>query len=207
MASQSLISAVNSYDKYIEQHGIDEQVIDAYIQALSVAFRSENDVKYGLQQSAKTKSLIAKYVKEKTGGRVADLEVYAGDNDTSYKILDQFYNVLMYESAYLVDSFFYYIEVDEKDPWRRFYFPRRNVLKPVVGAYQEIYDGKLDFLSVSQPKRTGKTTGGLRLAQMMGGRDPDGSIFGVGKGEGLVKRFYGGLLLLAGSLHGVLSGR
>lgn len=40
MASQSLISAVNNYDKYIEQHGIDEQVIDAYIQALSVAFRS-----------------------------------------------------------------------------------------------------------------------------------------------------------------------
>ena len=187
MASQSLISAVNSYDNYIQRKGIDEQVIDAYIQALSVAFRSENDVKYGLQQSTKTKSLIAKYVKEKTGGRVADLEVYAGDNDTSYKILDQFYNVLMYESAYLVDSFFYYIEVDEKDPWRRFYFPRRNVLKPVVGAYQEIYDGKLDFLSVSQPKRTGKTTGGLRLAQMMGGRDPDGSIFGVGKGEGLVK--------------------
>ena len=167
MASQSLISAVNSYDNYIKRKGIDEQVIDAYIQALSVAFRSENDVKYGLQQSAKTKSLIAKYVREKTGGRVADLEVYAGDNDTSYKILDQFYNVLMYESAYLVDSFFYYIEIDEKDPWKRFYFPRRKVLQPVVGAYQEIYDGKLDFLSVSQPKRTGKTTGGLKLAQMM----------------------------------------
>lgn len=99
MASQSLISAVNSYDNYIQRKGIDEQVIDAYIQALSVAFRSENDVKYGLQQSAKTKSLIAKYVREKTGGRVADLEVYAGDNDTSYKILDQFYNVLMYESG------------------------------------------------------------------------------------------------------------
>ena len=32
------------------------------------------------------------------------------------------------------------------------------------------------------------------MAQMMGGSDPDGSIFGVGKGEGLVKRFYGGLL-------------
>jgi hypothetical protein len=95
LASQSLISAVNSYDNYIQRKGIDEQVIDAYIQALSVAFRSENDVKYGLQQSAKTKSLIAKYVKEKTGGRVADLEVYAGDNDTSYKILDQFYNLLI----------------------------------------------------------------------------------------------------------------
>lgn len=41
---------------------------------------------------------------------------------------------------------------------------------------------------------THNTTGGLRLALMMGGRDPDGSIFAVGKGEGLVKRFYGGLL-------------
>ena len=143
MASQSLISAVNSYDNYIQRKGIDEQVIDAYIQALSVAFRSENDVKYGLQQSAKTKSLIAKYVKEKTGGRVADLEVYAGDNDTSYKILDQFYNVLMYESAYLVDSFFYYIEVDEKDPWRRFYFPRRNVLKPFPGTKKYLVDSHI----------------------------------------------------------------
>ena len=92
-----------------------------------------------------------------------------------------------------MDSFFLYIELDEKDPYKRFYFPRQKVLHPVVTAYQEIYDGKLDFLSVSQPKRTGKTTGGLRLALMMGGRDPEGSIFAVGKGEGLVKRFYGGL--------------
>ena len=132
LASQSLISAVNSYDNYIQRKGIDEQVIDAYIDALAVAFRSEQDVQYGLQQSAKAKSYIAQYVKDKTGGRVADLEVYAGGNDTSYKVLEQFYNVLMYESAYLVDSFFYYIEIDEKDPWKRFYFPRRKVLKPVV---------------------------------------------------------------------------
>lgn len=37
-----------------------------------------------------------------------------GDNNTSYKVLEQFYSALMYESAYLVDSFFYYIEIDEK---------------------------------------------------------------------------------------------
>lgn len=47
----------------------------------------------------------------------------------------------------------------------------------------------MDFLSVSQPKRTGKTTGGLKLAQMMGGRDPDGSIFGVGKAKDLLSDF------------------
>lgn len=194
MASKQLINAVNGYENYIERKDIDEQVIDAYIQAVAVALRTEHDVDYGLKISARAKQLIANYVKQHTGGRVADLEVYAGEHDTTYKVLQQFYDVLMYESAYLVDSFFYYIEIDEKDPYKRFYFPRYKVLQPVVGAYQEIYDGKLDFLSVSQPKRTGKTTGGLKLAQMMGGRDPDGSIFGVGKGEGLVKRFYGGLL-------------
>lgn len=107
---------------------------------------------------------------------------------------DLFENALLFESPYLVDSFFQYIELDEEDPYKRFYFPRRDVLKPVVSAYQEIYDGKLDFLSVSQPKRTGKTTSGLKLCQMMGGRKPDGSIFATGKGEGLVKRFYGGLM-------------
>lgn len=78
LASQSLISAVNSYDNYIQRKGIDEQVIDAYIDALAVSFRSEHDVQYGLQQSAKVKTYIAQYVKDKTGGRVADLEVYAG---------------------------------------------------------------------------------------------------------------------------------
>ena len=194
MASKYLKGTVQSYENYIERNDIEEQVIDAYIQAVAVALRTEHDIDYGLKISARTKQLIAQFVKEHTGGRVADLEVYAGEHDTTYKVLQQFYDVLMYESAYLVDSFFYYIEIDEKDPYKRFYFPRYKVLQPVVGAYQEIYDGKLDFLSVSQPKRTGKTTGGLKLAQMMGGRDPDGSIFGVGKGEGLVKRFYGGLL-------------
>lgn len=63
---------------------------------------------------------------------------------------------LLFEAPYLVDSFFEYIELDEADPYKRFYFPRKRVLQPIVSAYQEIYDGKLDFLSVSQPKRTGK---------------------------------------------------
>ena len=51
MASQSLISAVNSYDNYIQRKGIDEQVIDAYIEACRVAINGEKDITYGLQMS------------------------------------------------------------------------------------------------------------------------------------------------------------
>lgn len=46
MASQSLISAVNSYDNYIQRKGIDEQVIDAYIEACRVAINGEKDITY-----------------------------------------------------------------------------------------------------------------------------------------------------------------
>lgn len=194
MASRELISTVQGYENYIAVHGVDEEVINAYVQAVEVALRQEKDVEYGLNVSKRAKSITENMIFNLTGGSVGDLEVFCAENNAEYNILNQYYEILKYEAAHLVDSFFYYIELDEKDPYKRFYFPRRKVLQPVVTAYQEVYDGKLDFLSVSQPKRTGKTTGGLKLAQMMGGRDPDGSIFAVGKGEGLVKRFYGGLL-------------
>lgn len=194
MASIHLINTVKGYEDYIQAHGIDEDVINAYVQAVEVSLRQEKDVEYGLKTSKRAKELAENLIFNITGGSVGDLEIFCAENNAEYNILNQYYEILKFEAAHLVDSFFYYIELDEKDPYKRFYFPRRKVLQPVVTAYQEVYDGKLDFLSVSQPKRTGKTTGGLKLAQMMGGRDPDGSIFAVGKGEGLVKRFYGGLL-------------
>lgn len=195
MASQELIKYVNQLENLIKKNGIKEEYINAYPAVIQTAIKGEKDVGYGLEISKRAKQRIKDFCLEQTNGyTIEDLEVLAFENNAQYNILDRYYEVLECEAPYLVDSFFYYIELDEKDPYKRFYFPRRKVLKPVVTAYQEVYDGKLDFLSVSQPKRTGKTTGGLRLAQMMGGRDPDGSVFAVGKGEGLVKRFYGGLL-------------
>ena len=72
--SAELRQRIQEYENYIEIKGIDEQVIDAYIQAVSVALRTEHDIDYGLKISARAKQLIAQFVKENTGGRVADLE-------------------------------------------------------------------------------------------------------------------------------------
>lgn len=203
MASLELVNQIKKNDEYISKKGMNKivsdgelyNVIDAYINSIKCGMFRDNDSKYALEISKKTKNIINDAVLiQSQGGTIQDLEVYRSEINAEYKILNKFYDVLRLEAPYLVDSFFYYMEIDERDPYKRFYFPRRKVLNPVITAYQDVYDGKLDFLSVSQPKRTGKTTSGLKLAQMMGGRDPDGSIFGVGKGEGLVKRFYGGLL-------------
>ena len=108
---------------------------------------------------------------------------------------DLYWDSLLFEAPYLVDSYFRYIERDDK-PNKRFYQPRAKVLKPIIDAYQELYDGKLDLLSVSQPKRTGKTTSALRLISMMSGRNPSGSTLAVGSGNGLVNSFHGGMLEL-----------
>ena len=91
------------------------------------------------------------------------------------------------------DFFLQYLEFN-RSPEKRFYLPRRQVLKPIVSAFQEVADGKLDLLTVSQPKRTGKTTLGLLFVLFRAGRAPNGSSICSGVGNDLVKSFYNGCL-------------
>ena len=91
------------------------------------------------------------------------------------------------------DFFLQYLEWS-RSPEKRFYLPRRKVLTPIVNAFQEVADGKLDLLTVSQPKRTGKTTLGLLFVLFRAGRAPNGSSICSGAGNDLVKSFYNGCL-------------
>lgn len=106
---------------------------------------------------------------------------------------DLYWRLLLFEAPFLVDSFNRYIERDDI-PERRFYEPRAEKMKPIIEAYQQVYDGKLDFLSVSQPKRTGKTQGALRFGLQMSGRRPDRAMLAVGSGQSLAGSFFGGML-------------
>lgn len=91
------------------------------------------------------------------------------------------------------DSFLQYIEFN-REPEKRFYLPRRKVLRPIVQAYQDVNDGKIDLLTVSQPKRTGKTVTGTSFVLFRGGQSPNGSSVCSGAGNDLVKSFYNGFL-------------
>lgn len=91
------------------------------------------------------------------------------------------------------DAFLLYLE-QNRNPSERFYLPRRKVLKPIVAAFQEVADGKLDLLTVSQPKRTGKTTLGTWFVLFRAGNAPNGSSVCSGAGDMLVKSFYNGML-------------
>ena len=91
------------------------------------------------------------------------------------------------------DAFMLYLE-QNRNPSERFYLPRRRVLKPIVSAFQDVADGKLDLLTVSQPKRTGKTTIGTWFVLFRAGNAPNGSSVCSGAGDTLVKSFYNGML-------------
>lgn len=151
MASQSLISTVNGYENYIKDKGKDEQVINAYVDACSVAINGEKDIEYGLQLTKRAKELIEDFCTAKTGGTIWDLEKYAFDHKTTYELINKKYEVLLLEAQNkIVDSYFQYIE-KKREPKDRFYMPRRKQLIKIglVDALQGMIDDKYDILCVS----------------------------------------------------------
>lgn len=160
MASSSLISTINGYENYIERNGIDKTVIEAYVEACSVAINNEKDTNYGLQITKRSKELIERYCMEQTGGTIWDLEKYAFANKTSYDLIDKFHSVLLLEAQNkVVDSFFRYIE-HKREPKERFYMPRRKQFLKIglVDALQGMIDDKYDILCISLIPGAGKTT-------------------------------------------------
>lgn len=155
--SKELERAVNEYENFISAHGISEEVINAYVQAVQVAFLSEKDVEYGLKVSGRAKSIINQFSIENSIGDIWAVERYQQDKElTPYNIVDQYYNLLKYEHEYLFESFMLYME-KKRYYKERFYQPRQNPLKQVAQLIQDLYDDELDEGMVFCPGRIGKT--------------------------------------------------
>lgn len=195
MASQSLISAVNSYDKYIEQHGIDEQVIDAYIEACRVAINGEKDITYGLQITNRSKGIVERFCMERTGGTIWDLEKYSFANKTHYSLTDKLYDVLLLEAQNkVVDSAYRYLE-KKREPRERFYMPRRKQFLKIglMNAIQGMIDDKYDILCVSLIPGAGKTTVEKMLNALVAGWFPrDFNLFYSHSGD-ITRMYYDGV--------------
>lgn len=160
MASFELISAVQDYEKYISNNGINEQVIDAYCEAIKTAVTNEKDIEYGLKISKRCKEIIETFCIDTSGGTIWDLEKYAFKEKVSYEIIEKFYSVLLIEAQNkVVDSFFRYIE-HKREPKERFYMPRRKQFLKIglMDALQGMIDDKYDILCVSLIPGAGKTT-------------------------------------------------
>lgn len=160
MASKYLKETVQSYENYIEKNGIDEQVINAYVDACSVAINGEKDIEYGLKLTKRAKDIIECFCKYKTGGTIWDLEKYAFENKTNYDLIDKFYEPVLLEAQnMIVDSYFRYLE-KKREPKERFYMPRKKCFDKMglIEALQGMIEDKYDILCISGIPGFGKTT-------------------------------------------------
>lgn len=74
-----------------------------------------------------------------------------------YDMLDLYYRTHLFDAPHFFDSFCVYIEKD-RQPEKQFYVPRRKQLLPCVEALQELEEGKIELLGISEPPGVGKTT-------------------------------------------------
>ena len=81
-----------------------------------------------------------------------------------------------------------------RSPEKRFYLPRRSVLKPLVDDLQALFDGELDFLGVSLPPRVGKSTLCIFFITFIMGHRPAAASVMSGHSDKLTDGFYRELL-------------
>lgn len=149
--------AIRDYENYIDRKGIDQDVVNAYVEAAQIILSGRKDKEYGLKVSARAKQLIENYVMKTAGGTIWDLDYYQFKNETDpFEIRDKYFEIYLIEAHYLLESFMIYMEKN-RSPWERFYLPRRNPLNQVAQLIQDLYDDKLDEGMVFCPGRIGKT--------------------------------------------------
>lgn len=115
------------------------------------------------------------------------------DAKAAESIFDVYKKAMCFDAPHDFDTFLLYMEMNRK-PEKKFYMPRRHYLRPIVQGYQDVLDGKLRLLTISMPKRSGKSQLGINFVNLLSGRNPDRSTLMEGTGDALVQSFYSGCL-------------
>lgn len=122
--------------------------------------------------------------------QIAAAEFKSQRSSNFYDLYDK---TLLFDAPHDFDAFLRYVEGAQSSE-KKFYAPRRKYLLPVVKAYQEVLNGSLKLLTLSLPKRAGKSQLGINFANFISGRNPNRSTLMEGTGDDLVKSFYLGCL-------------
>ena len=183
--------AVKGYETYIENHGIDEQVANAYKIVACDVLENRKIRKDGLEISKRAKEINDEFIHKVTQADFWALEDYAKANNTTFPAIEIGYELWRAEAPYLFESYCFYMEKNRR-PEKRFYKPRRMTLKVAVDDLQAVEDGKYDVYGLSLPSRTGKTTLCAFFLTWIGYKKPNSHSAMGGHSGQLAKRFFKG---------------
>ena len=126
------------------------------------------------------------YIKSKSIQGVRDKTIDREERDNFYKLYTR---CLLFEAPHLFESYIIYMEINR--PYeKKFYMPRAKVLHQLVEHYQDVADGVIDFLGISMPPRTGKSTLGIFYMTWQMGRFPDRPSIMSGHSSPLTQGFF-----------------
>lgn len=185
---------IEGIKRYLGTHKVDENVILESIYLTQSAFENEKDVALGLKCGSLAKGYIRDNIKDLTGRTFESLEEEVQKNhDDSVIHISWYYDILLLEAPYWLDSYKLYIEKNR--PRReRFYEPRRGTLLQITDAIQDLEDDKLDILFLHMPPRTGKTGDITMDTTWFCSRNPELSNLYVTYKEGLGGAFLDGFV-------------
>ena len=103
-----------------------------------------------------------------------------------------YWKSLLLAAPWDLDSYLLYVERD-REPAKKFYQPRRKILRPAVQIIQDLEDDKLDLASISCPPGVGKTTLGLFGMSWVMGIHPDMPNLASAHGDKLTRSFFEGV--------------
>lgn len=116
-------------------------------------------------------NLAVEYLK-KLSDTIEETMPKLDDIELLQKLFGLHKKVLLGAAPYDFESYILYIEWD-REPDKKFYPPRRKILRQVVNSLQELADDKLDLLAVSLPPGAGKSTLAIFFLTWLAGKRPN----------------------------------
>lgn len=162
MQTKQCIAIIDSIKAYAKQNPTEAQVYEDWFQAVvNLRDALPQDKRFdAYKYSGELRSVCAAMMgKMKTGEDVAKV----------YDIIGRTY---LFEAKDVFDSYCIYLEWN-RVPEKKFYQPRRKVLKTVANALQDLADDRLDLLAISMPPGCGKTALAIFYLTWLAGRNPD----------------------------------
>ena len=157
-------------------------------------FRTMEDLLYMSMEALKTDiPLGVEYLKLLSEHCENTLRDKTLSSEQVKEMFDLHKRVCFAAARYDFDSYLLYVEWN-REPSKKFYPPRRNVLRPLVEDLQDLADGKIDFLGVSLPPRVGKSTLCIFFMTWIMGKRPDVANVMSGHSDKLTDGFYRELL-------------
>ena len=162
MQPKQCIAIIDSIKAYAKRNPTEAQVYEDWFQAVvNLRDALPQDKRFdAYKYSSELRSVCAAMMsKMKTGEDVAKV----------YDIIGRTY---LFEAKDVFDSYCIYLEWN-RAPEKKFYQPRRKVLRTVANALQDLADDRLDLLAISMPPGCGKTALAIFYLTWLAGRKPD----------------------------------